>query len=265
MRRTSTVATLLFSALMVACGGNDDDIEPGTALGDSLVPIADEALLPDTTPPAPPETVYTERPAPPPAAPRPRPTPPPAATPTPPPAPASTQRQIASGTAFTTTMIDSVHSRVTRVGDVVRVSVANDVFDAGGRVAIPAGAILTLAVSELAPAGSKGGAGVLTMAARSVSIGGRDYPISGRATDFEYELRGRGVGTTEVAKTAGGAAAGAIIGRVIGGRRGTLIGAIGGAAAGAAVADATQDRDVVLAAGKPVTITLSDNFSRSSE
>ena len=265
MRRTTKAASLVLLAL-VACGGNDAEIEPGALAGDSLVPIADEAVLPDTTTPAPPETVYTERPAPPPAsAPRPRPTPPPAATPTPPPAPASSQRQIASGTAFGTTMIDSVHSRVTRVGDLVRVSVANDVVDSRGRVVIPSGAVLTLAVSEIAAAGSKGGAGVLTMSARSVSIGGTDYPVSGRATDFEYELRGRGVGTSEVAKTAGGAAAGAIIGRVIGGRRGTVIGAIGGAAAGAAVADASQDRDVVLAAGKPVMITLNDTFSRSSE
>ncbi len=267
MRRTSKAASMVLIALVAACGGNDNEIEPGALAGDSLVPIADEAVLPDTTPPAPPETVYTERPAPPPpAAPRPRPTPPPAAVPTtPPPAPAASQRQIASGTAFGTTMIDSVHSRVTRVGDLVRVSVANDVMDSRGRVVIPSGAVVTLAVSEIAAAGSKGGAGVLTMSARSVAIGGTDYPLSGRATDFEYELRGRGVGTGEVAKTAGGAAAGAIIGRVIGGRRGTVIGAIGGAAAGAAVADATQDRDVVLAAGKPVRITLSDDFSRSSE
>jgi hypothetical protein len=162
-------------------------------------------------------------------------------------------------------MVDSVHSKVTRVGDVVRVSVANDVTDAAGRVVIPSGSVMTLAVTELAAAGSKGGAGVLTMSARSVSISGTDYPIAGRATDFEYELRGSGVGTTEVAKTAGGAAAGAIIGRVIGGRRGTIIGAIGGAAAGAAVADASQDRQVVLAAGKPVMVTLSEDFSRSSE
>jgi hypothetical protein len=124
---------------------------------------------------------------------------------------------------------------------------------------------MTLAVSEIAAAGSKGGAGLLTMTARNVSIDGTDYPVSGRATDFEYELRGSGIGTTEVAKTAGGAAAGAIIGRVIGGRRGTIIGAIGGAAAGAAVADASQDRDVVLAAGKPVMVTLSDDFSRSDD
>jgi hypothetical protein len=162
-------------------------------------------------------------------------------------------------------MIDSVHSRVTRAGDQIRVSVASDITDDRGRVVIPSGAVLTLAVTEIAAAGSKGGAGVLTLAARTVTIDGTDYPITGRATEFDYELRGRGVGTSEVAKTAGGAAAGAIIGRVIGGRRGTVIGAIGGAAAGAAVADASQDRDVVLAAGKPVTITLGDSFSRSSE
>ncbi|HRP09234.1 MAG TPA: glycine zipper 2TM domain-containing protein [Gemmatimonadales bacterium] len=261
LRRTMALTMTLAIA---ACGGDNGDIQPGdAALNDSLIPVADEAFLPDTTTPAPPETVYTERPAPPPpAAPRPRPSPPPAAapapTPAPPPAPARTA--LASGTAIRTTTIDTVHSRVTRVGDKIRVAVANDVTSSNGRVVIPSGSTITLEVSQIAAAGSKGGAGTLVMVARSVSINGHDHPISGRATDFEYELRGRGIGTGEVAKTAGGAAAGAIIGRVIGGRSGTVIGAVAGGAAGAAVADATQDRDVVLGAGKPVTITLNDEF-----
>lgn len=255
-----TIALTLTIAL-AACGGGDDEIQPGEAvLNDSLISVADEALLPDTTTPAPPETVYTQRPAPPPAAaPRPRPSPPPAAAPAPPPAPA--RASLASGTAIRTTTIDTVHSRVTRAGDRIRVAVASDVVSSSGRVVIPAGSTVTLQVSEIAAAGSKGGAGTLVMVARTVTINGEEHAISGRATDFEYELRGRGVGTGEVAKTAGGAAAGAIIGRVIGGRSGTVIGAVAGGAAGAAVADATQDRDVVLGAGKAVTITLSDEFS----
>jgi hypothetical protein len=264
MRKQLSFTTMIAALALAACGGNDE-VEPGNlATGDSLVPIADEAMLPDTMPPAPPETVYTERPAPRPAPPpaAPRPSPPPAAAPAPAPAPApvTAARSISSGTTIRTTMIDSVHSRVTRPGDQVRVRVANDVNDSQGRVVIPAGAVVTLAVTEVAPAGSKGGAGTLTMVARSVTIDGESKAISARATDFEYQLKGRGVGTGEVAKTAGGAAAGAIIGRVIGGRSATVIGAIGGAAAGAAVADATQDRDVVLAAGSPVTLTLNDEF-----
>ncbi len=261
----------LFVAAMVAlaaCGGSDERVEPGEALGnDSLTAIADQGTLPDTTVPAPPETVYTERPAPPPpaaATPRPRPSPPPAATPTPqpPPAAAPATRTVASGTAIRTTTIDSVHSRVHRVGETVRVSVASDVVDDRGRVVIPSGSVMTLAITEIRPAGSRGGAGTLVLAARDVTINGESHPVTGAATDFEYELRGRGVGTGEVAKTAGGAAAGAIIGRVIGGRRGTIIGAVGGAAAGAAVADATQDRDIVVSAGKSIVVTLSGPFTR---
>ncbi len=260
MRSSLKYTSLIAAVALVACGGGADEIEPGDPMaGDSLVPIADEAMLPDTTVPAPPETVYTERPAPPPA-PRPRPSPPPAAAPAPAPAPAPAARSIATGTTIRTTMIDSVHSRVTRPGDQVRVSVAADVIDSRGRVVIPSGAVVTLAVTDVKAAGSKGGAGTLTMAARSITIDGESHEISARATEFDYQLKGRGVGTGEVAKTAGGAAAGAIIGRVIGGRSATVIGAIGGAAAGAAVADATQDRDVVLAAGSPVVLTLSDDF-----
>lgn len=260
--RMMTPAVLAVLALG-ACGGGDEVPPPDTAFTDTLVPITDEAVLPDTTVPAPPETVYTERPAPPPAAPRPRPTPPPAAAPAPAPAPApaAATRQLASGTVLRVTTIDSVHSRVTRAGDQVRVRVSADVASSSGRVVIPAGSVVTLAVTEIAAAGSKGGAGTLTLVARSVEINGESHPLSARATDFDYELRGRGVGTGEVAKTAGGAAAGAIIGRVIGGRKGTVIGAIGGAAAGAAVADASQDRDVVLSAGKPLSLTLSDEFT----
>jgi hypothetical protein len=171
---------------------------------------------------------------------------------------------VASGTAIRTTTIDSVHSRVHRIGETVRVSVASDVVDDRGRVVIPSGAVMTLAITDIRAASSRNGTGTLVMAAREVTIDGQSYPVSGSATDFEYELRGRGVGTSEVAKTAGGAAAGAIIGRVIGGKKGTLIGAIGGAAAGAAVADATQDRDIVVSAGKSIVITLSDTFSRGA-
>jgi hypothetical protein len=50
---------------------------------------------------------------------------------------------------------------------------------------------------------------------------------------------------------------GGIAGRVIGGdKTGTIIGAVVGAAAGAAVAVETANRDVVVAAGSTVGITL---------
>jgi hypothetical protein len=271
MARLTTLISGSLALALVACGGGDASLEPDSTtagLADSLVPIAEEPLLPDTTPPEPADTVYVNRPTPPPPASRPpanRPSPPPASTPAPPPAPAPARRTLASGTEIGTTTIDSIHSRHNAVGDAIRVRVNRNIVDSEGRTVIPAGAVITLGITEIAPASSKGGAGTLVLAARSVTIDGESYPVTGRATDFEYELRGRGVGGREVAKTAGGAVAGAIIGRVVGGRKGTVIGAVGGAAAGAAVADATQDRDVVVAAGKPILITLNDDFTVRTE
>jgi hypothetical protein len=263
-----TTPLLLALCVAAACGG-DKPLDQDAALdgGDSLVAIVDEATLPDTTPPAPPETVIVERPAPPapaPSRPRPRPTPPAAApspTPTPPPA-AQAVRHLASGTALNTTVMDSIHSHHNKVGDLIRLRVVGDYTDANGRVVIPAGAVVTMAITELAPAANRGGAGTLALSGRSVTIEGESYPLAARSTDFEYELRARSIGAGEVAKTGAGAVAGGIIGRVIGGKKGTVVGAIGGAAAGAAVASSTIDRDIVLAPGKAMTITLSDEFDR---
>lgn len=274
MSRGKTLRAAMVLGALTACGGGDASLEPddGAGLNDSLVPIADQPLLPDTTPPAPPDTVYVERPSPPPVVSRPpaaRPSSPPAAAPAPPPAPAPAPapapRMLASGTEIGTTTIDSIHSRYNKVGDAVQVSVNRNIIDAEGRTVIPAGSVITLGIVEIAPAANKGGAGTLVLAARSVTIDGTSHPITARATDFEYELRGRGVTGREVAKTGAGAVGGAIIGRVIGGKTGTVVGAIGGAAAGAAVADATQDRDVVVASGKTIVLTLRDDFTAGGE
>jgi uncharacterized protein YcfJ len=270
---------LLCAAGLIGCGGDTSDpaMEPeATTVVDSLVPIADAAELPDDRPPAPAETVFVPQPQPPRAAAS-RPTPsrqtPPAAAVTPRPAaapePAAAEpaqpaaAALASGTAVSTTAIDSIHSRFNKVGDPVRVRVASAILGEDGAVIIPAGAVMTLAIVEIAPAANKGETGTLVLAARSVSIDGTSYPISARSSDLEYTMRGRGVTSTEAAKTGAGAVAGGIIGRVIGGNKtGTIVGAAAGAAAGAAVADKQADRDIVVEAGKSITLTLRDRFER---
>jgi uncharacterized protein YcfJ len=265
---------VLCVAALVGCGGDTQDpaMEPeATTVVDSLIPIADAAELPDDRPPAPAETVFVPQAAPQrPTASRPTPSrqTPPAAAVTPQPAaepelaqPAATA--LASGTVVSTTAIDSVHSRFNKVGDPVRVRVASAILGEDGAVIIPAGAVMTLAIVEIAPAANKGETGTLVLAARSVSIDGTSYPISARSSDLEYTMRGRGVTSTEAAKTGAGAVAGGIIGRVIGGNKtGTIVGAAAGAAAGAAVADKQADRDIVVEAGKSITLTLRDRFER---
>ena len=259
--RRIVLATVLALAL-AACGEKTAD--GGNALGtDSLVPIADAPALDTSKPAPPPETVFVKTP-PKTVVVRPAPTPPPS---TPRPAPAPTPSNTAtvtlvSGTTLSTVTLDSIHSEYTRVGDPIRVRVSSDVSSSTGRVIIPAGSVITLAVTAIGQANNRGEKGTLSLAGRSVEINGQSYPITAAATDYEYEMKARGVGATDVARTGAGAAAGAIIGRVIGGKTGTIVGAVGGGAAGAAVAAKSANRDIIVHAGKAMTITLRDDFAK---
>lgn len=260
------VPVTLLAFGLAACGERTAEGDNAQVTNrDSLVPIADAPSLDTSMPPAPPETVYIARPpAAKPAARRPVPAQPSpaAATTTAAVAPAAAPPQLTTGTTVSTTVMDSIHSQFTKVGDLVRVRVTGDVSDADGKVVIPAGSIITLAVVEIAQAPNRGEKGTLTLSARSIQINGTSYPIAARATDYSFEMKARGVGAGEVAKTGAGAVAGGIIGRVIGGKTGTVVGAVGGAAAGAAVAAKSANRDIIVHAGGAMTITLRDTFER---
>jgi len=251
------------------------------AAADTATSIAPTAGLGDTAPsPARPETVYVDRAAPPPPAAHrvaPRHEPPaarseaPAQVPEAPvaqPAPTSPAARaqgasLASGTTIATTAIDSVHSHVNHVGDQVRVRVNADVT-ADDHVVIPAGSVITLTIDAIASAPERGKPGTLVLSAHDIEIHGDSYPIEAHATDIEAEMKARGVGASEVAKTAGGAAIGAVLGHIIGGKTGTFVGAVGGGAAGAAVAAKQVDRDIVVHAGAAIALQLSSAFSRTA-
>ena len=195
---TRTTLTTFIAAAMItlaACGGDaapPEPVEPGFVIGDSLVPISDRALTaeevagtvetPITPPPA---ATPTPRPTPRPAAPAPAPAP---ERPAPTPAPAPASASLAVGTTIATTTLDSIHSRYNVAGNQIRVRVTRDVVAENGRVVIPAGSIITLAVTEIASAGNKGETGTLILSARSVEIGGTDYPLTARATSVQSEL-----------------------------------------------------------------------------
>ncbi len=267
---------------IAACGGRKDaaELANGTpAKPDSLVPIADAA--PPSLPPAQsPQTVYVDRSKEPPPRPAPRilPRPSPANAPSsagqdrPPvaaeplpaqPLPAPRAAVLEAGTVIDGNVIDSIHSRYTKVGDVVHMRVARD-LTVGNRVVIPSGSVISLTVTAIGQAPDRDKKGTLSLAAQSVEINGRTYPVSGEATDYQYEMKARGVGAGDAAKVGGGAVVGGLIGRVIGGNKtGTIVGAVGGAAAGAAVASKTADRDIIVHAGGTVAVTLRDPFSKS--
>lgn len=165
---------------------------------------------------------------------------------------------LESGTQIEATTLRAISSRTDKAGQTFTARITNDVKDGRGRVAIPAGSTLNMTITQLQSATDKSKAdGKITVLVRSVTVGTMTYPISAGITSMTHSLKGRGVGESEVEKTAAGVIIGGIAGRVIGGdASGTVIGAVVGGAAGAAVAVETANRDVVVAVGTPIVVTL---------
>ncbi len=199
-----------------------------------------------------------------PAQPKPKPATNPAPSAPAPAAPAPRAMSIASGTQINATANDSLHSRHDKVGKTFHATVSEDVKDASGHVAIPAGSVITFKVIALEPAKNKSAAdGKVRISAQEVVIGGQSYPISGEAgaKDIEHDLVGQGVTAGAAVRVGAGAAGGAVAGKVVGGKTGAIVGGIAGAVGGAVLADKTADRDVVVAPGFKVIVTLGANFN----
>jgi hypothetical protein len=167
-------------------------------------------------------------------------------------------RTLKSGTTIDVTTSRTITSRSDEAGQTLMTTVDADVKNSSGRVVIPAGSSVALLITEIEPAKTKSAKdGTLTLQVGNVSVGGRSYPLAAEVTAVSHTLKGRGVTAGEVEKVAAGAAIGAVAGRVIGGdSKGTIIGAAVGTAGGAIVANETASRDVVVAAGSPIELTL---------
>lgn len=162
------------------------------------------------------------------------------------------------GASINAITVQTISSRTDKAGGAFTASVSQPVKDDRGLVIIPSGSTLHLTIAVLQPANDKSASdGKILVLLRAVTVGGREFPVSGEVTSMAHTLKGRGVGATEVQKTAAGAVIGGVAGRVIGGNaKGTVIGAVVGGAAGAAVAVETANRDVVVTAGTPIVVTL---------
>jgi hypothetical protein len=162
-----------------------------------------------------------------------------------------------AGRQFTVVTTDAISSRTAKPGDSFGATVLNDVQDARGRVAIPAGSVVHGTITDVKPAPSPTSSGTLTLAISNVTVRGRSYPIDASIDALATERQGRGISDGDALKVGVGAAAGAIVGQVIGkNTKGTVIGAVVGAAAGAGYAAATKDSDIRLPAGTNILVTL---------
>ena len=111
--------------------------------------------------------------------------------------------------------------------------------------------------------------GVVTSVERSAKVKGRAslaFRITSVTVDDEaYEIRtssvarqAAGTKKKDATKIGIGAGAGAIVGGIVGGGKGAAIGTAVGAGAGTGMVMATRGDEVRLAAGTPVTVTLSE-------
>jgi hypothetical protein len=147
------------------------------------------------------------------------------------------------------------------VGQTFQATVANTVTGSNGS-AIPAGATATVEITELRRSNNVNEPVVVGLRVRSVTFGGRTYPISATTASANVETISTATGRRTARNVATGAAVGAIIGQVLGrDTRATVAGAAVGAAAGAAGAAATANAEGCVPIGGRITVTLNSALS----
>ena len=248
---------ILAVTILVGCGGGDRESMAADSLSRDLqlAPVDSSAALGDYAAAAPAKPVATK--------PKPKPRPQPRPAPAPEPEPAPAPLALAFGTIIPTAVDHEINSRINKKGEIVTTTVSSDVLDSRGRVIIPAGAKVTMTITEIRESENKGDkTGKLTLTPTEVAIGGRSYTLAASAEALDRTLKDRKTNAGDVAKVGAGAAIGALAGRVIGGNtKGAVIGGVLGGAVGTQRAVETQDRDVVVPAGSRVELTLQSELT----
>ena len=178
----------------------------------------------------------------------------------------SPTRTLEAFRQFSIATTATISSRTAKPGDAFTATVVSDVQDAAGRIAIPAGSLVSGMVTDVKSAPNPSSPGTLTLAVNSVAVNGRSYAINASIDSLATKRHGQPISGGDAVKVGVGAAAGAIVGQIIGkNSKGTIIGAVVGAAAGGAYAAATKDGDISLPAGTHILVTLAQrlNITRS--
>ena len=163
---------------------------------------------------------------------------------------------IATGTSFGLRSSERVCTNTHHVGQTFTATLANSVSGSNG-ASIPAGASVTLEVTNLKRSENSTDKIVMEFAVKSVSFGGRSYPMSASVNDAQVDKVRNEARGKDIQKVAGGAVIGAIAGQILGkSTKGTLIGAAAGAAAGAGVAAGTANYEGCVPDGGNITVTL---------
>jgi hypothetical protein len=137
---------------------------------------------------------------------------------------------VPEGTEIAIHTDETIDSENTSTGQLYSATVAEDVPDSNGNVAIPQGTRAKLVIRNMGTGGAVH-SGEIVLDLFSVSLNGKEYRVD--TSDIDYSNK-RGVGANK--RTAeyggGGAAIGALLGGIFGGGKGAGIGAAAGAGGG---------------------------------
>lgn len=136
-------------------------------------------------------------------------------------------------------------------------SVARDVVDQSGRILVPQGSTVELAVLRNERAGAVTGKSELELGVRSITIDGKTYQVQS-GTVSKQGTSGIGANQRTAVMTGGGAALGTVIGAIAGGGSGAAIGAAVGAGGGALTQILTRGRSVKVPAETLLTFRLQE-------
>jgi len=160
---------------------------------------------------------------------------------------------LAVGTALKGQLENTISTDKNQVGDPVRFRTSEPITTSG-RTVVAAGARVLGTVTYVRAAGRMKGAAELTIRFTELELAsGQRFPIT--CEPFRQVVKGDGKETA--AEIGGGAAAGGILGGALGGKGGALKGVAIGAAVGTGVAAGTRGDQIVLPAGKSITVRLS--------
>jgi hypothetical protein len=163
---------------------------------------------------------------------------------------------IASGTSLSLRSNARVCTNTYKVGQTFTASLANAVSGSNG-ASIPAGANLTLEVTQLKRSENVNDKIVMEFAVKSVSFGGHTYSVNGNVASADVERVRNQPQSKDVQKVVGGAVLGAIAGQILGkNTKSTVIGAAAGAAAGAGTAAATANYEGCVPDGGSIVVNL---------
>jgi len=166
-------------------------------------------------------------------------------------APVARSITVPDNTVMDVTLNTALASDSSRVEQTVNGTVDSPVVVDGATV-IPAGSAISGHVTNVQESGKIKGRAELGFRFTSLSIGSVTYDIDTRPLGYAAE----GTKKDDAVKIGVGAAAGAVIGAITGGKKGAAIGTAVGAGAGTGVVLATDGKEIRIAEGRKLKVSL---------